>query len=193
MIGRLTGTIAEKGAEGVLLDVHGVGYELMCPLTVVDQLPVVGQPSTLVVHTHVREDQLTLFGFNDLEQRRLFRLLIGVSNVGPKIGLGCLSGLDKDSLHSAITTGDVKRLSSIPGIGKRTAERIILELRDKLGPAAGLPRGNASHLDDLQSALVNLGYRAKDVDGLLSEFGPAAAEKSFEELLREALKKLKPT
>ena len=147
----------------------------------------------LIIHTHVREDQITLFGFNDAEQRRIFRLLISVSNVGPKIGLGCLSGLDKDSLHSAISTGDVKRLSSVPGIGKRTAERIILELRDKLGPVGGLPRGNSSHLDDLHSALVNLGYRTKDVDKLMGEFGPSAAEKSFEELLREALKKLKPT
>ena len=102
MIGRLSGTIIEKGADGVVLDVQGVGYDLICPLTVVDQLPVVGQHSTLVIHTHVREDQITLFGFNDAEQRRIFRLLISVSNVGPKIGLGCLSGLDKDSLHLSL-------------------------------------------------------------------------------------------
>ena len=119
MIGRLRGKVADKGADGVLLDVGGVGYQLQCPLTVIDRMPRVDQECTLSVHTHVREDQITLFGFTDNDQRRLFRMLISVSNVGPKIGLGCLSGMDEDQLRGAISAGDVKRLSSVPGIGKR--------------------------------------------------------------------------
>ena len=191
MIGRLRGKVADKGAEGVLLDVGGVGYQLQCPLTVIDRMPRVDQECTLSVHTHVREDQITLFGFTDNDQRRLFRMLISVSNVGPKIGLGCLSGMDEDQLRGAISAGDVKRLSSVPGIGKRTAERIILELQDKMGPIRGASSSNRAAFDDLQSALTNLGYKAKDVDALINDFGPDAADKSFEELLREALVKLK--
>ena len=191
MIGRLRGKVADKGADGVLLDVGGVGYQLQCPLTVIDRMPRVDQECTLSVHTHVREDQITLFGFTDNDQRRLFRMLISVSNVGPKIGLGCLSGMDEDQLRGAISAGDVKRLSSVPGIGKRTAERIILELQDKMGPIRGTSSGNRAAFDDLQSALTNLGYKAKDVDALINDFESDAADKSFEELLREALVKLK--
>ena len=193
MIGRLRGTVAEKGADGVLIDVGGVGYQLQCPLTVVDRMPRTGQECTLAIHTHVREDQITLFGFTDVDQRRMFRLLIGVNNVGPKIGLACLSGMDDNLLRGAISTGDIKRLSAVPGIGKRTAERIVLELQDKVGPTGGVPASRHPAFDDLQSALTNLGYKSKDVDSLIAELGPAVENQTFEQLLREALKRLRPS
>ncbi len=191
MIGRLRGTLADKGADGALIDVGGVGYVVNCPLTALDQLPSVGSECTLSIHTHVREDQITLFGFNSVEQRRLFRLLIAVSGIGPKLGLACLSGMDADGLRQAIGESDIKRLSSIPGIGKRTAERLVLELREKVGVGPGLggtPKSRA--IDDLESALGNLGYKTKEVDKLLAALGPEAHEMPFDGLLREALRRL---
>lgn len=194
MIGQLTGTVSDKAPEGVMVDVAGVGYEVLCPLTVIDQLPPKGQAVRLSIHTHVREDQISLFGFNDSEQRRLFRLLIGINGIGPKIGLACLSGMDSDTLTDAIGAGDVKRLTTIPGLGKRTAERLVLELQDKVGRRTGVsaPSGGQQMLSDLESALKNLGFKGKDVDILISELSEQAAEMSFESLLREALKRLRP-
>ena len=195
MIGRLRGTLLEKGAEGVVLEVGGVGYELACPLTVVDRLPRVGQDCALVVHTHVREDALVLFGFVDADERQLFRQLIAVSGVGPKLALACLSGMDAVALGNALADKDVKKLSGVPGIGKRTAERLILELEGKVqsrraSPAAPTGPVRNPDLDDLDSALRNLGYKARDVDLLIEGLRPQAAGMSFEGLLREALRRL---
>jgi Holliday junction DNA helicase RuvA len=190
MIGRLRGILADKGADGALIDVGGVGYADTCPLTVLDRLPSAGSECTVSIHTHVREDQITLFGFNDGEQRRLFRMLIGVSGVGPKLALACLSGLDADGLVQAIGESDVKRLSSVPGIGKRTAERLILELREKVGFSLGLAPKRSRAIEDLESALRNLGYTVKEVDRLLTALGPDAHEMPFDALLREALRRL---
>ena len=200
MIGRLTGTLALKSAELVIVDVGGVGYEVSCPLTVLDRLPPEGSQCTLAIHTHVREEQLTLFGFIDHRERALFRMLIMVSGVGPKLALACLSGLPGDALARAIVDGDARKLSNIPGIGKRTAERLIVELRDKLtklfGTATsadrdlGLTGAAAPQLDDLESALRNLGYRSRDVDTLIAALAREAAGASFDELLREALRRL---
>ena len=192
MIGRLKGLVAEKGPEGVLIDVAGVGYEVQCPLTVIDRLPRRGQESSLSIHTHVREDQITLFGFSDAEERALFRQLIGVSGIGPKIGLACLSGMDARSLCSAIASEDVKRLTTIPGLGKRTAERLVLELKDKVGGVVVAGRPGGQMLNDLESALRNLGFKTKDVDSLMTELAPKAESMTFEELLREALKRMSP-
>ena len=192
MIGRLKGVVAEKGMESILIDVGGVGYDVHCPLTVLERLPRAGDAITLSIHTYVREDQLTLFGFVDDTQRTLFRQLISISGVGPKIGLACLSGMDADTLSGAIAAGDVKRLSTIPGLGKRTSERIILELKEKMGGFAGAVPAQNAVLDDLQSALVNLGYKAKSVDKLMAELASKADSMSFEELLKEALKQLRP-
>jgi holliday junction DNA helicase RuvA len=192
MIGRLKGVVAEKGPEGVLLDVGGIGYEVHCPLTVIDRLPRRGQETTLAIHTHVREDQITLFGFGDTEERGLFRQLIGVSGIGPKIGLACLSGMDAGSLSTAIASEDAKRLTTIPGLGKRTAERLILELKDKVGAVAMPAHSGGQMLNDLESALRNLGFKTKDVDSLMAELAPQAESMSFEELLREALKRMGP-
>lgn len=192
MIGRLEGTVLDKTAEGVLLGVGGVGYEVQCPLTVIDRLPRKGQSCALSIHTHVREDQITLFGFNDLDQRRLFRQLIGVSGIGPRLGIACLSGLDADALVGAIANDNIKLLSSVPGIGKRTAERIVLELRDKVAAVPGQAAAPQTPLiDDLQSALRNLGYKQRDIDKLVADLGDEAAKLDFEGLLREALKRLR--
>ncbi len=193
MIGRLRGTLARKSVEGVLIDVAGVGYEVQCPLTVVDHLPPEGAACTLSIHTHVREDALVLFGFRNDAERTLFRLLVGVTGVGPKLALACLGGMDAERLGRALADGDVKRLSTIPGIGKRTAERLILELREKaarLGTPGRPTTPATAHLDDLDSALRNLGYKPKDVETLVAGLAEGATDSSFEELLREALKRL---
>lgn len=191
MIGRLAGTLVDKSAGGVLLDVGGVGYEVGCPLTVLDVLPRTGAAATLWIHTYVRDDQLTLFGFADRDQRRLFRQLIAVSGIGPKLALACLSGMDADGLASAIANGDVRKLSSIPGIGKRTAERLVLELKDKVGVIPGRAAPQSSHVADLQSALTNLGFKAKEIDTLIAGLGDDAHTMDFEALLREALRRLR--
>lgn len=193
MIGRLSGILARKSAEALLLDVHGVGYEITCPLSVLDRLPVEGEPCALIIHTHVREDQLTLYGFLEERERAVWRQLISVSGVGPKIAVACLGGMDLATLKAALIDGDVKRLSSVPGIGKRTAERMILELREKLEREAEPsehPQLDA-HLSDLESALKNLGFKAKVVDKLIAALAEEAAEMSFEALLKEALRRLR--
>ena len=191
MIGMLEGEIANKGAEGILLKVGGIGYDVLCPLTVIDRVPRRGEKCTLSIHTHVREDQITLFGFIDDDQRQLFRLLISVSGIGPKIGLACLSGMSADDLSAAIANADIKRLSGVPGIGKRTAERMVVELKDKVfSSTPGRPAVEHRMLDDLQSALKNLGYKTKDVDQLIADLGQDAGNMSFEALLKEALRKL---
>ncbi len=194
MIGRLKGTIVRKAVESVLVDVQGVGYEVVCPLSVLDVLPRVGQPATVSIHTHVREDQITLFGFVDEDQRSLFRTLVSVTGVGPKLALACLGTMTPDNFADAIATEDLKRLTAVPGVGKRTAQRLVLELREKLrrfAPSAGpAPSASTLALDELDSALRNLGYKAKDVDKLIDGLREDAAEKDFEALLREALRSL---
>ena len=190
MIGMLRGDVYVRSAEVVMLDVHGVGYELTCPLTTVEQLPDVGQSCTVFVKTHVREDQITLFGFTTLSQRRLFEYLTSVSGVGPRLALACLSGMNEEGIVTAIINGEVKRLSSVPGIGKRTAERIILDLRPKFEKAYPITVADpdaAPLLDDLRSALLNLGYPVSAVNAYLDEVRPQAAELNFDELLRGAL------
>lgn len=191
MIGRLEGTVLDKSAEGVLLGVGGVGYDVQCPLTVIDRLPRKGAQCVLSIHTHVREDQLSLFGFSSTDERRLFRQLIAVSGIGPRLGLACLSGMDHETLIATIANGDVKALTRTPGIGKRTAERIVLELKDKVGGVPGRPAAKSSLLSDLESALGNLGYSAREVEKLLASLGEDAATMDFESLLREALKRLR--
>lgn len=194
MIGRLAGTLVQKQVESVIVDVGGVGYEVTCPLTVLERLPPEGSPCVLSIHTHVREDQIALFGFTSVEERLLFRLLIAVSGIGPKLAVACLSGLKADAFARAAVDGDLRKLSGIPGVGKRTAERLVVELRDRLAKlqlgGAAPSASPAAHLDDLQSALCNLGYRPKDVETLVAELSRSATDRSFEGLLREALRRL---
>lgn len=126
MIGQLSGRLAIKSAEFIIVDVGGVGYELTCPLTVIERLPAEGASCTLTIKTYVREDQITLFGFSSFEERRLFEHLTSVSGIGPRLAVACLSGMDADRIKEAIITGNTKRISTIPGIGKKTAERMGL-------------------------------------------------------------------
>lgn len=195
MIGRIRGLLVHKSVETVIVEAAGVGYEIQVPLTVLDGLPPEGQECALTIHTHVREDQITLYGFDDFEARGLFRLLTTVSGVGPRLAIACLSALSADQLTGAILDENVKRLTGVPGIGKRTAERMILDLKEKLQKRtpSGRPSTTAEaapRLDDLESALRNLGYRPKDVEALIADLAKEAGSMTFEEMLRESLKRL---
>jgi Holliday junction DNA helicase RuvA len=191
VIGRLEGTLVEKGPESVLLDVSGVGYEVRLPLSTYLELPDTGKRIRLWIHTHVREDQLALFGFAAEMERRVFRLLLGINGVGPRLALALLSGLPVDRLIEAIRREDLSALRGIPGVGVKTAERILVDLRDRI---AGLGGGGAgSALRDVEeatlSALVNLGYAPPHADRLVrtarERLGGSPA---LEELVREALR-----
>jgi Holliday junction DNA helicase RuvA len=194
VIGRLSGRLARKLPQTVILDVHGVGYRVAIPLSTFYTLGGEGVEAVLEVSTQVREDAITLFGFSTARERELFEQLIGVSKVGPKLALAVLSGIAVDELCAAITAGNAARLSTVPGIGLKTAERVVLELRGKVGPAAvpGAPSapvagaGAGRVADDAVAALVNLGYRAKDAEKAV---GSAAREgdPSLEALIRRAL------
>jgi Holliday junction DNA helicase RuvA len=192
MIARLSGTVLEKHPMRVVIDVGGVGYEVHVPLS---SFAAVGDPGatlTLRVHTHVREDALMLYGFASALEQLVFERLIAVSGIGPKLALSVLSGLAPEELVQAIARADVARLTSIPGIGKKTAERIVLELKDKLAAVAtaGTVMTPAGPREDLVSALLNLGYHRplaeKAVDRALQD----GADRGFEPLLRAALKVL---
>src|SRR5262245_22121847 len=137
MIASLRGALLEKHPNQVIVDVHGVGYDVAIPVSTYSALPESGKEVTLRVHTHVREDAIALFGFVSSEEKVLFEKLIGVSGIGPKLAITVLSGLAAADLTTAIRSGDVQRLTRIPGIGKKTAERMVLELRDKVDIVAG--------------------------------------------------------
>ena len=163
MISQLTGTLISKAPDGCVIDVGGVGYGVVVSLGTFAALPDAGARMTLVIHTHVREDQLLLYGFSTPEERTIFQRLIGVSGVGPKTALAILSGLPAHHLVDAIAAEDKARLSTIPGVGKKTAERIIIELKDRLARDVALspgaaPAGPARLREDAVSALTNLGY-----------------------------------
>lgn len=166
MIARLTGRLTNKQPNSIILDVNGVGYELMVPLSTFYELGEAGSVVSLNVHTHVREDALQLFGFATEIEKRLFQLLTGVSGIGPKLAITILSGLGTEDLIQAIRLGDLARLSGIPGIGRKTAERMVVELKDKVStlsgeqpaPPAGVAQSGVGMRDDCISALVNLGY-----------------------------------
>lgn len=201
MIAHLKGKVVRKGLDGVVLDVNGVGYLVEVPLSTLDQLPHAGEVASLHVHTHVREDRIRLYGFEDIDGLRLFERLLTVSGVGPKIALAALGQFPAAELHRAIVTGDAKRLSGVPGVGKRTAERIIVDLGPALqkvelvdwagrNGAAG-PAGGGGARADLHQALQYLGYRDKEirhaVDSLDLEMEGSVP---LEELLKRALKML---
>jgi Holliday junction DNA helicase RuvA len=195
MIGRLTGVPFEDEDGAIVLDVHGVGYELQAPLgTLARAAHEADGRVTLRIHTHVREDAITLFAFaNDME-RLAFRTLIAIPNVGPKTALAVLSALPAAELARAIAAKDLKRLTDVPGVGKKTAERLVLELRDKL-PALGSaePAAPAKHAragtnrDVLTSALVNMGYRAAEAERAAGQLEERLDSAPLAELLREAL------
>jgi Holliday junction DNA helicase RuvA len=190
MIGALRGTLHEKTLEYVIVDVGGVGYKVYLPLPAFYEIGERGDEVQLRIYTHVRDDVLQLYGFKDLPQQQLFEHLISVAGIGPKLAVTILSGMEVDVLTAAIADGDIARLSTIPGVGKKTAERMALELREKvedLAPAASAasPRG-VRH--DVLSALENLGYRPRDAERALDKVHDAATE--FEDLLRQTLRVL---
>ncbi len=187
MIGRLRGLLAAKHAERVVLDVAGVGYEIAVTPRGLIELPGVGEEAVLHIHLHVREDQLALFGFPQEDQRDLFRLLLGVSGVGPKVALAILGTMSPDDLRRAVLTEDADALTIVPGIGKRSAQKLMLELRPKLDlPDAELPSsGNA--VAEVREALEGLGYQAAEIRAALQEVPGDAA---VEDMLRSALRRL---
>ena len=194
MIGLLRGIILKTDFRGVLLDVGGVGYNVQLPLTDLGAMQLQVE-ATLFIHTHVREDAFNLYGFVEEESLKLFELLISISGVGPRMGLGFLSGMSAQEIQSAILQGDVGRLTKIPGVGKKTAERIVLELKDKmkkLAPFTGRAVDSGEVLwDDLASALLNLGYKKPQVDKAIEKTrGENLAELSLSGLLKEALKNI---
>jgi len=194
MIGYLQGVPLRSSPETVLLDVHGVGYELQIPLSTYYEIERRGgdDPLGLFVHTHVREDSLELFGFWTEREKLLFEKLISVSGIGPRLARVALSGMSADELLAAIAGGDVQRLVSIPGIGKKTAERLVLELRDKVqGLASELPVTLAVSVDeDLVAALENLGYKRTHAERAVAAVHQENPDGAFHDLLRASLSRL---
>jgi len=195
MIAFLRGRLISKSPNQAIIDCGGVGYDAAISVATFTALPAEGAEARLHIHTHVREDQLALFGFAEMDEKRLFEKLLTISGIGPKLAITVLSGIDSSRLVGAIRTGDHATLTRIPGIGKKTAERVVLELKDKLDDmAAATPSSSAApHYgpagDDALSALVNLGYARpiaqKAVETALAK-DPAAAN-DFEALFRAAM------
>ncbi|MDM4767997.1 Holliday junction branch migration protein RuvA [Pelomonas sp. SE-A7] len=188
MIGRLTGLIAEKTPPLVLIDVQGVGYEVDVPMSTFYNLGALGEKVSLLTHFVVREDAQILFGFLTAEERNTFRQLIKISGVGPKMALSLLSGLSVPELAQAVSKQDSGRLVKVPGIGKKTAERLLLELKGKLGPDLALPVSVANdNQADILQALIALGYSEKEAAAALKALPP---DVSVTEGIKLAMKKL---
>ncbi|APR80701.1 Holliday junction DNA helicase RuvA [Minicystis rosea] len=202
MIGRLVGKIVEESADGTsVVDVRGVGYEVTLPLgTLGRAAPDDSGQVTLWVHTHVREDAFVLFGFATRDERAVFRQLISVSSIGPKIALSILGALQVGELAAAVAGGETTKLTRVPGVGKKTAERIVLELKDKLlapppaltaaAPAKATPRGAKAEL--LHGALTRMGYRPAEADRAVTTLGTRVESEALADLVREALAVLSP-
>jgi holliday junction DNA helicase RuvA len=192
MIGQLRGALIDKRPNQVILDVGGVGYQVQVPLSTFAGLGALRSETTLLIHTHVREDQIALYGFLTAREKQCFELLISVSGVGPSVALKILSGLSLDELVPAVRTGDIAQLRRVPGVGQKTAERIILELRDKAAAVDITDSGKApprSQVEsDVSSALVNLGYETRSVERTIEQVRGQNA--TFDALLRAALQKL---
>jgi holliday junction DNA helicase RuvA len=196
MISHLRGTLLEKHPNQVIVDVQGVGYEVTIPISVFSSLPDQGATVRLHIHTHVREDILALFGFLTHEDKQLFEKLIAVSGIGPKLAITALSGLTSGDLRSAIRAGAVEQLVRIPGVGKKTAERMVLELRDKMGPAetagaagsGGAPGSAFSNVEeDVISALMNFGASRAAAEAAVSKARSETESNDFDALFRRAL------
>ena len=198
MIAMLSGKIAYKGISHVVVDAQGVGYRVFIPLTTFYALPEADQAITLHIHTSVKEDAIHLFGFYTREERELFQLMISVSGIGPKVALNILSGISSAELLEAISAGNLTRLMAIPGIGRKMAERLILELKEKVMKkmaADAIPAANAKQKqaemmrEDVLSALMNLGYKAGAArDALEKAARDLKEEPAMDQLLKKALK-----
>ena len=195
MIGQLRGRLADKRPNQVLVDVGGVGYLVQVPLSTFASLGELHNEVTLLIHTHVREDALSLYGFLSSREKHFFELLISASGVGPSLALKILSGMNVEELVPAIRGGDLARLTRIPGVGRKTAERIVVELKDKLDAVAieaqkPTPASAAGVEADVISALVNLGYDSRGAENAVGEAKREVGTSNFEKLLRGALQAL---
>ena len=195
MIAQLRGTLGDKRPNQVLVDVGGVGYLVHIPLSTFYALGDLHSNVTLLIYTHVREDAISLYGFLSAREKHLFELLISASGVGPVLALKILSGMSVDDLVPAIRAGDLVRLTRIPGVGRKTAERMVVELRDKLAAmeapeGARQPVAATGVAGDVVSALLNLGYEQRAAEQAVERAGKNAAADSFEALLRAALQQL---
>ena len=199
MIGYLKGQLLHRKPNLVVVDVHGVGYEVQIPLTSFYELPPQGSEVALKIYTHVREDQISLFGFHSQREKDLFLKLIAISGIGPKLGIAILSGAKVEELAQAIAEGNLVRLTAIPGVGRKTAERVVLELKSQITPfllpeqaQAVRDAGKPDALqEDVLSALVNLGYPKPAAEKAFSAVVRSAeSERTFEDLLRHTLRRL---
>jgi Holliday junction DNA helicase RuvA len=199
MIGQLRGQLLSKKPNVLLLDVQGVGYEVFIPLTSFYELPDEGNEVTLKIYTHVREDALVLFGFRSQREKEFFLKLISISGIGPKLAITILSGAQVEELAQALVEGNLGRLTAIPGVGRKTAERLVLELKNQMTPfvlpeqvdASQKESPNTMLEEDVLSALTNLGYpRASAEKALSMVLRSADCERTFEEILRNTLRRL---
>lgn len=186
MIGSLRGQLVHKSTSDVIVDVGGVGYHVLVPTVVLSELPPVGDEVFLHIYTHVREDAIHLYGFAGEGEKRAFITLLGISGIGPKVALNIVSGIPYDEFLAAVETEDITRLTRIPGLGKKTAQRMVLELRGKL-PREG--EASASEFDDALSALVNLGYKKADASEAIA-MARKDGHSDIEFIIRESLKRL---
>ncbi len=196
MIARLRGTVVEKADGEAILEVGGVGYRVHLSSASLAALPPAGEVASVRCYTHVREDALQLFGFLTEEEEAVFHELRGVKNVGPRAAQNILSGIEARELARAVAAGDVARLTKVPGVGKKTAERLVVELKEKLvalARAAGpvRPRAGAGVLEQLAQALVNLGWKPSQAEEVAQSLRDEAEGKKLDELLREALKRMR--
>ena len=199
MIGRLHGVILDKQAPEILIDVNGVAYEVQAPMTTIYQLPEIGKPVTLHTHFVVREDAQLLYGFADLRERSLFRTLIKVNGVGPKLALTILSGIESDDFVRCVRDGDTVSLVRLPGVGKKTAERLLVEMKDRLKDwsidGAAISDNNSSTVSsndmmaEAESALIALGYKPQQASKAIAAVNNASMDSS-EALIRMALKNM---
>ena len=188
MIGRLAGLLVEKNPPHLLIDCHGVGYEVDVPMSTFYNLPAAGERVTLLTHLVVREDAQLLYGFGTAAEREAFRHLIRISGIGPRMALAVLSGMSVGELAQTVASQQAGRLTRVPGIGKKTAERLLLELKGKLAPDLGLPGAAASDAQaDIQQALLALGYSEKEAAAALKDL---PADAGVSEGIKLALKKL---
>lgn len=201
MIAFLTGKLLEKGANSVIVDVGGVGYEVIIPLSTFYEIGEIGDSVELRIYTNVREDAIQLFGFKTLREKELYLKLISVQGVGAKSGITMLSGMSADEIVAAIRTDNVAKLTAIPGVGRKTAERLVVELRDKVADLASGVSAGASMAavagvgaegvyDDALSALVNLGYQRSAAEKALQQVRQDGVEANVQKLLRAALQRL---
>jgi Holliday junction DNA helicase RuvA len=195
VIARLAGTLLEKQPQRLVIDVGGVGYDVLVPVSTFYAVGDPGAAVTLRIHTHVREEALQLFGFATPLEQLLFERLIAVSGIGPKVALAVLSGIESPDLVNAIRQSDLARLTRIPGVGKKTAERIVIELRDRLPESVAMPASTSAApggalRDDVLSALVNLGYQRQSVEKTVDAILRKTDAAEFEPLLREVLREM---